>query len=77
MKSKSLQEVSAAGAGAGVGAVLGSTIGVVGIFGGLAATWPLAVVFGVGSFGFVKIKNLQKENARLKSLIAEDMDKVQ
>lgn len=77
MESKSLQETVAAGAGAGLGAVLGSTIGVVGVFGGMAATWPLALVLGAGSYGFIKIRNLRIENARLKSLIAEDMDKVQ
>ena len=63
------------GYGSGVGAVLGSSIGVVGAFGGIAATLPLAVVVGLVGYGFAKIRNLRKENARLKALIAEDMNK--
>lgn len=77
MESRSLQEAAAAGAGVGIGAGLGLSIGVVGVFGGIAATWPLALLVGAGSYGFVKVRNLRKENARLKALIAEDMDKVQ
>lgn len=39
--------------------MLGSSVGVVGLVG----------------YGFAKIRNLRKENARLKALIAEDMNK--
>ena len=81
MKNKSMQgtvaaEAGTAVAGAGFGAAVGSTIGVVGVFGGMAATWPLALIVGAGGYGFAKIRNLRKENARLKALIAEDLNKV-
>lgn len=77
MKNKSIQEVASAATGVGVGAAIGSTIGVVGIFGGIAATWPLALALGAGGYGFTKLRNLRRENARLKALIAEDMNKIQ
>lgn len=76
MERESIQEAGAAATGAGLGASIGSAIGVVGVFGGLAATWPLAIIFGAGGYGFVKIRNLRKDNARLKALIVEDMNKI-
>lgn len=73
MKKETITEIGAAAGGAGAGAAIGSSLGVVGIFGGVAATWPLALIACAGGYGFVKIKNLRRENARLKALIAQEL----
>ena len=70
MKKETLTEVGATSAGLVSGGMLGSTLGVVGFFGGAPLTIPLALVVGGGCWGYTKYKNLCKENARLKARIA-------
>lgn len=72
MKKETASEVGATGAGLVSGGMLGSTLGVVGFFGGAPLTIPLALVTGGACWGYVKYKNLRKENARLKAQIAQD-----
>ena len=73
MKKETASEVGAAGAGVGLGAVIGSGIGVAGIFGAAPATVPLAILAGGICWGYAKYKNVRKENIRLKAQVAQDI----
>lgn len=73
MKKETITELSVAAGGAGAGAALGTGIGIAGIFGAAPATIPLALIVGGVGWGYAKIRNLRKENARLKALVRREI----
>ena len=62
--------VAAATGAAGLG-WLGSSIGMVGVFGGIAATLPFAVVGGILGFGAYKLRQKTVENNRLRAAVGK------
>lgn len=72
MQKDTVEEVSAGVAGIGVGAVLGSSIGVAVAGTAIAGALPIAIVAGAAGWGVKKFMNQHKKLNALKRQVEQD-----